>query len=302
MKRFIFTLAFIVCAFSTIILGASGFILWGLRLPRGILAFATGGVLSIAGGVYQTTLRNPLADPYILGVASASVFGAVLSSFFVPQAKVFFSLCFAFLTIALIFWMATKLTIPERLVLGGVVLNAFFAAMTLFLYAIQNPFSLADSVAHTLGYIPYIPLKETLGILAISVLSCVVLLIRSRRLDILSLGDDIAYSLGVEPSRERIIQIITATLPVAIVVSFSGPIGFLGLVFPHIVRFSISSLNAIVTSLSFLWGGSFLLICDFVARRIMSPAELPVGVITALGLSPVFLWVLKTVGFGKRAF
>jgi iron complex transport system permease protein len=198
--------------------------------------------------------------------------------------------------------MGRFLVLPERLVLGGVVLNAFFISATLFLYALANPFELLEAIAYTLGYVPYLSLAKSLIILGFVIGSFSILVPRSKNLDALSLGDDMAHSLGIQPVRERILQLAFSSVPVALCVSYCGPIGFLGIVFPHLVRFTVSGANRFVLKFSFLWGGFFLVLSDFFARKILSPSELPVGTITALGLSPIFLWVLRRVSWERRWF
>ena len=262
-----------------------------IRLPEALLSFSTGAILSIGGGVFQGVFRNPLADPYILGVSAGSALGTTLAIMFgIPQEPV--ALLFSLSTVGLIVVAGYCLRSNVKLLLFGVILNAFLSALILFIYATMPSESLQSAIFFTLGFISPVSITSSLVVFASSILMVILFTPISERLNAISMGDIISYFSGVSPSVERIIYIAIVSTITSIAVSKTGIIGFVGIVVPNMLRLlNIRSFKQIIP-LSFYVGGIFLLVSQFVAKTIISPIQLPVGVITAILGSPVFTFIL----------
>ena len=276
-------------------------ILWEVRLPRLLLAFLVGASLASVGVALQALLRNPLADPYILGISSGAALGAALAiQFGLTWAIGGFTavqLCaflFAAATIGAIYRIAVaEGRIPvQTLLLAGVIINAILSALILFITSLSDStsafrlfFWLMGSLV-TLGY-------DGLGALAVIVaLGIGVLCAQGRNLNLLSLGEDSAQGLGLDVERiKRVIFVTTAFLTGA-AVAVSGLIGFVGMIVPHAVRMVLGPDHRLLLPAAALVGGTFLAAADTVARSLWSPTELPVGVITALCGGPFFIYLL----------
>ncbi len=275
-------------------------ILFEIRLPRLVLGMLVGGSLGVAGASYQGVFRNPLADPYLLGVSAGAGFGAVLALGFgldlswgpfdtVPAAA------FAGALVAVLASMAIARgggASPATLLLGGVAMAALFSAAQT--YAIQqlDETRAREVLSWLFGQLNTTGWKQV-GLLLPYVVVCgVVLFIHRRHLDVLRVGDDEARSLGLDPARSRLVVIVAASLLTAAAVSVSGLIAFVGLVVPHIVRLLISHSYRVIVPLSALVGATFLAFVDIGARTLLAPSELPVGVITAFVGAPFFAVVL----------
>jgi iron complex transport system permease protein len=278
-------------------LGSSAAIVWQLRLPRVILALLVGGVLSMAGGAYQGAFRNQLADPYLLGIASGAGLGATIAivssenSALVPIAAFFGAILAVAITYALS--GADSVRSSSTLILGGVAVSSLFTAMQTFV-AQRNSNDIRQIYSWILGRLSTSGWTEVLSLLPYAIVSSIVLMAMSRRLDVLAVGDSEAQSLGLSPARTRFIIVVAASLATAAAVSVSGLIAFVGLIVPHAVRLIAGSSNRIILPLSFLYGGVFLALADLVARTLMSPAEIPIGVVTAFLGGPFFLYILRT--------
>jgi len=262
-----------------------------IRLPEALLSFSTGAILSIGGGVFQGVFRNPLADPYILGVSAGSALGTTLAIMFgIPQEPV--ALLFSLSTVGLIVAAGYCLRSNVKLLLFGVILNAFLSALILFIYATMPSESLQSAIFFTLGFISPVSITSSLVVFASSILMVILFTPISERLNAISMGDIISYFSGVSPSVERIIYIAIVSTITSIAVSKTGIIGFVGIVVPNMLRLlNIRSFKQIIP-LSFYVGGIFLLVSQFIAKTIISPIQLPVGVITAILGSPVFTFIL----------
>lgn len=276
-------------------------ILWEVRLPRLLLAFLVGASLAAVGVALQALLRNPLADPYILGISSGAALGAALAlQFGFGWAIGGFSavqLCaflFAAATIGAIYRIAVADgRIPvQTLLLAGVIINAILSALILFITSLADStgafrlfFWLMGSLA-TLGY-------AGLGALAVCVIVGIGLLGgQARNLNLLSLGEDPAQGLGLDVERVKRVIFVTTALLTGAVVAVSGLIGFVGMIVPHAVRMVLGPDHRLLLPASALVGGTFLAVADTVARSLLAPAELPVGVITALCGGPFFIYLL----------
>ena len=265
-------------------------ILFEIRLPRLVLGMLVGGSLGVAGAAYQGVFRNPLADPYLLGVSAGAGFGAVLALGFgldlgwgpfdtVPAA--------AFLG-ALVAVVAS----PATLLLGGVAMAALFSAAQT--YAIQqlDETRAREVLSWLFGQLNTTGWTQVWLLLPYAAVCGAVLFVHRRHLDVLRVGDDEARSLGLDPARSRLLVIVAASLLTAAAVSVSGLIAFVGLVVPHIVRLLISHSYRVIVPLSALVGAAFLAFVDIGARTLLAPSELPVGVITAFVGAPFFALVL----------
>lgn len=271
-----------------------------LRLPRVALALVAGGGLALAGAVFQAVLRNALAEPYVLGVAGGAAVGAVgavvsgLAA--IPGAVQLAALAGAIGAMLLVLRIAVRVgrTLDTRvLLLAGVVVGAFFNAVILLLLMLADVESFRSAVFWMMGSLAGASWRSA-GLLALYVLPSVILLLAlARALNLLAIGEETALFLGARVERVKLIAYFIASLLVAAAVSACGVIGFIGLIVPHAVRLAWGSDHRLLLPASALGGGTFLLLADTAARSIAAPAELPVGVITALVGVPVFVLLLR---------
>jgi iron complex transport system permease protein len=282
-------------------------VLLQLRLPRVVLAALVGGMLSLAGAAYQGVFRNPLADPYLLGAAAGAGLGATLVIAYVPGNAVgpvsvvpLAAFVGALTGVGLAYGLGALAGQGDgaaTLLLAGVAVASFLAAAQT---AVQqaNSESLRDVYSWLLGQLGAASWSTVGLMLPYAALSAVCLLATGRGLDVLSVGDDEATSLGIRPQRLRLLVLLAASLGTAAAVAVSGLIGFVGLVVPHIVRRLAGGSYRTVLPVSLLGGGAFLVAADLVARTVLAPAELPIGVVTAFVGAPFFALLLR-VGAGR---
>jgi iron complex transport system permease protein len=278
----------------------SGAIIFRIRVPRALLAALVGGGLAIAGVGFQALLRNPLADPYILGVSGGSAFFAIIGMIlagsigFAPVPG--FAFAGALIAIALVLLVArTEGRLPViTLLLAGVVVNAFFSALVMFILSISSTRHLPGAIYWMMGNLSE-KSYSTLAFVALYYAPAIaILLSRARDFNLLSLGEESAEQLGVKVEHSKLWTFLSASLITAVAVSVSGLIGFVGLMVPHILRLIFGPDHRLLLPASFLFGASFLVLCDLLARVIIAPAELPVGVITAVLGGPFFIWLLHS--------
>lgn len=278
-------------------------ILLQVRLPRLILAFFVGASLAMVGVALQALLRNPLADPFIIGISSGAALGAAIALLFGVGISV---LSVSALPVCAFGGALLSLVIMYRissvgfgfsiytLLLAGVVLNAIFSAFIMFLTSVADPNRAFGMYAWLMGSLTG-PDFSTLSVLALYLgLGLVILGKQAQSLNLLTLGEETARSLGVEVERVKKLVFIAAALLTGAVVSFSGIIGFVGLIVPHAVRLVLSADHRLLLPAAGFVGGMFLMLADTVARTVLSPSEFPVGVVTALVGGPVFLYLLTT--------
>jgi iron complex transport system permease protein len=276
-------------------------ILWQLRAPRVVLGALVGGMLAIAGGAYQGVFRNPLVDPYLLGVAAGAGLGATLAIAYGGSAVDSYDLLplAAFLGAALGVALAYALGsaggggTPTTLVLAGVTVVVFLTAVQTFVQQ-QHTQSLQEVYSWILGRLDTAGWHDVALVAPYVAVSSGVLLLHRRLLDVLAVGDEEAATLGVNVTRVRLVVVVFATVGTAAAVAVSGLIGFVGIIVPHAVRLAIGTSYRIVLPLSLLVGGGFLVLADVLARTVVSPAELPIGVVTAFFGAPFFAIVLRT--------
>ncbi|MFO0773786.1 MAG: iron ABC transporter permease [Nitrospiraceae bacterium] len=281
-------------------------ILWQVRLPRILLAFLAGGGLAAVGVALQALLRNALADPYVLGVSSGAALGVALAMLFgwgitigLAPTLPAFGFIGSVLTLGLLYRLArTHVRLPvQSLLLAGVILNAILTALIMFITSIMEPNRAAGLMAWLMGSLGG-PGAGMLTTIAVAVVAGVLLLMRQASiLNLLTLGEETARSLGVQTERAKARVFLIAALLTGAVVSVSGMIGFVGMIVPHAVRLVLGSDHRLLVPASALVGGMFLVLADTVARTLLAPAELPVGVVTALAGGPFFLYIL----LGRKA-
>jgi len=276
-------------------------ILFQLRLPRTVLVALTGAALAGSGGAYQGLFRNPLADPYLIGVASGAGLGAVIAMSIrwpytlggllaIPVA----AFLAAILTVILVYSLArVGRTAPTtNLILAGVALGSFASAVTSFLM-LRSQGDLHQAIAWLLGGGNLGGWDPILACLPYILVGLVVLVLMGHNLNVLQFGDEQAQQLGIPVEKVRWIIILAASLTTAAAVAFSGIIGFVGLIIPHIIRLAWGSDYRRLIPLSIISGAWLLLFADVLARVAIAPQEIPVGIVTALGGAPFFLWILR---------
>jgi iron complex transport system permease protein len=272
-----------------------------LRLPRTVLVCLSGAALAGSGAAYQGLFRNPLADPYLIGVASGAGLGAVIAMSFklpysqiglfaVPIAAFFGSL----LNVFIVYQMArVRRTVPTtNLILSGVAVSAFTTALTSFL-VLNTTGELRRALVWLMGGASMSGWQPVIAMLPYIGLGVGSLITVGHSLNVLQFGDEQAQQLGLNVPRTRAFIIVSASLTTAAAISFTGIIGFVGLVVPHVVRMIWGGDYRRLIPLAFINGASLLLVADIVARVILAPSEVPVGIITALGGAPFFFLVLR---------
>jgi iron complex transport system permease protein len=284
--------------------GVDATVLTQIRVPRVLLAAVVGAALATSGAAYQTVFRNPLADPYLLGVAAGAGLGVTVA-LALRAAQTSPSLpLFAF--VGAVIAVAVTLSLGGRLghdpvstVLAGVAVASFATAVQTYLQQ-RNSSVLRPVYSWILGQLTtagWDSLRMVGGYIAVAVGALIAL---GRRMDALLLNDDEAVSLGVHPRRMRMLTIAAATMATAAAVSVSGLIGFVGIVVPHVMRYLTGVASMRLLPAIALAGGAFLVVADLGARTLLSPAEMPIGVITAFVGAPFFLFVLRTRTVGVR--
>lgn len=276
-------------------------ILWQIRLPRVAAGFLGGSGLALGGAVFQAIFRNPLATPYILGVAAGASFGVAAAARLGLGLVVlglgmqsWSALAGALIAVGIV-WLVTRIR-PEAstttLLLAGVSLNFFFSSLILFL---QYTASFTDSyrvLRWLMGGLGGVDAAAVVQMAPFVVLGLAVVLGHGRELDLFATGAELAASRGVDVARTRTVLFVATSIMVGGVVAACGPIGFVGMMSPHICRLMLGPGHRMLLPASAVFGGAFLVVCDTAARTVIAPAELPVGVITAFLGAPFFLWLL----------
>lgn len=272
------------------------------RLPRVLSGALVGASLAAAGVVLQAMLRNPLATPFTLGVSSGGALGAMLAIAFgldvgllgvssIPIASFGGSL----LAMGIVYWLASSQKrglSTNVLLLAGVTLNSFFSALILFVQYMVDFTQSFRTIRWLMGDLDVGSYSPILAALPFIVAAFGVFAILPRTLNLLTLGEDVAAARGVEVVRAQRLAFLSASLATGAAVSLGGPIGFIGIIVPHLVRLMVGSDHRLVLPAAALFGAAFTVLCDLTARTIMAPLELPVGIITALIGGPFFLWLL----------
>jgi iron complex transport system permease protein len=274
-------------------------ILWQLRAPRVVAAALVGGMLAIAGSAYQGVFRNPLADPYLLGVAAGAGLGATVAIAFGPGSHQLVPVAaFAGGTGAVVLTYALgrsagRARATGALVLAGVTVTAFLTAIQTFVQQ-QRTDTLRDVYSFLLGGFSTSTWHDVAVTAPYVVVSSIVLVLHRRVLDVLALGDDEAATLGINVGRVRLLVVLAATAGTAAAVAIGGLIGFVGIIVPHTIRLLAGGSYRLLLPLSVIVGAGFLVFADVIARTVLSPQELPIGVVTAFFGAPFFAVVLRT--------
>ena len=278
-----------------------------IRMPRILMAALAGAALGASGTVFQAVLRNPLADPYILGVSGGAALGAFLATAVglqalapvlpVREAAAFLG---ASVTVGSLFLLSSAggrlLSYPMLLI--GVIMNTVYLAVILLIETVVDFTRLHGVRLWMIGSIPIEGYGLITGLSVLLILGVAGLSLSGRDLNLMSAGEDAARSLGVTVERTRLLTVLLASLITAAVVSVAGPIGFVGLIVPHAARLVFGPDHRLLVPASALTGAIFLMAADTAARTVMAPTEIPVGVITALCGGPFFLWLYRRQGGG----
>jgi iron complex transport system permease protein len=279
-------------------------IIWDIRMPRVVLAALVGSMLSLSGASYQGVFRNPLVDPYLLGVAAGAGLGATLvftlnrtgSSTWIIDPLPLSAFAGGMLAVFVTYVVGTAFggqKSASTLVLAGVAVTALATAVQTFV--LQRHTDVVRQVySWILGSLSSATWGDVRLVLPYVVVSSAVLFLHRRLLDVMRVGDDEATALGASVNRVRIVVVIAATLGTSAVVAVSGLIGFVGIIVPHAVRLLAGASYRVIVPLSLLVGASFLIIADIPGRVLQNPSETPIGVVTAFLGAPFFLLLLRT--------
>lgn len=273
-------------------------ILFQIRLPRILLAAAVGGSLATAGAAYQALLRNPLAEPYLLGISNGAAVGTMIALVFFGASEwtrpllAFTGALVSTLTVYRLARGRAGAT-PERLILAGVIVTTFLSSVIVFVTTLMDATRIRSFTFWLLGDLSGTTKALLPVAITIAVAGTLALTLYARSLNLLMLGERDAFDLGVEVSRVRVVVFIVASLLVGSSVAASGSVGYVGLVVPHLARLSLGSDNRISIPAASLGGALFVIVADTIARTIIAPRELPVGAITALIGAPLFIYLLK---------
>lgn len=279
--------------------------IWNVALPRACVAMVAGMSLAVAGVVMQAILNNPVADPYVTGISSGACFGAVAAivagASYASIATEFGIVADAFMgamvpaTIIILFSRRIGNS-PATMILAGIAISYFFNALVTYLMVMADVESLQEAYLWQVGSLSGISWHDLPVMLSVTLIGCLFFMVVARQLNVLTIGDKEAKTLGIDVSSFRTICLLMLALMAAVVISHTGIIGFIGLVAPHMVRLFVGSDNRYVIPLSMLAGALLLLLSDYLALTVSGVSDVPVGVITSLIGSPVFLLLLLRQG------
>ncbi len=270
-------------------------IVFGLRLPRIALAIGVGAALAIAGAAFQALLRNPLADPYVLGVSGGAALGSIIAIIFATElslSRPLFGFAGAAIATLVVYRLGRREDDPTHLVLAGVVMSTFLSSVIVLLTALAGDVKLRNITLWLLGDLSSGTTEGLVFVVVAAAIGAIVLATQSRALNLMMIGERDAFALGVETARVRWIVHLTASLLTGAAVAAGGAIGYVGLVTPHLVRLAAGSDNRLVIPASAIAGALLVLFADTVARTALAPRELPTGAITALVGAPIFIYLL----------
>jgi iron complex transport system permease protein len=281
-------------------------IVWQYRAPRMVLGLLAGAMLAVAGGTYQGIFRNPLADPYLLGVAAGAGLGATLAivnvsnNAAVPTWAPLLAFAGAMVAVTLTWIIGGRSmkSTPATLILAGVAVSALFTSAQTFLQQQSSTQSIARVYIWLLGSLASASWHSVDIVVPYVIVCSVLCVLAGRALDVMSVGDDEARSLGLSVRSLRLLVVGASSLGTAAIVSVVGLIGFVGIIVPHIVRLLVGTSYRRILPLSVIFGAAFLVLCDTVARTVMAPSELPLGVVTAVIGAPVFVVILSVRRMG----
>lgn len=277
-------------------------IIWNIRFPRVLLALCIGAALSLAGAAFQGLLRNPLADPYTIGVSSGASLGAVCVIYFQIQiigigtyTLPVIAILGGFVALLIVFGithLSNRGMAVETIILAGIIISSFIGAIVSLIIAVSNQEDMRSILYWLMGSVGMRSWGHLQLFMPFFVIGTVILLMHHRELNALAVGEESAQHLGVDVKKRKMVMLIGASLLTGASVAVSGSIGFVGLVIPHLVRLITGPNHRHLLPLSMLMGGAYLVLADLIARTIIAPKELPIGVITALIGAPVFAILL----------
>jgi iron complex transport system permease protein len=274
-------------------------ILFSIRIPRVLFAGVVGAALATAGVVFQALLRNPLADPFVLGVSGGASVGAIsgilLGAAALPFGIPLLAFAGALAATFLVFGTARRRTSlsSNTLLLAGVIVNAFTSAVVMFLLSVSSTSEVHNAVFWLMGDLGLASGRD-IGVAALVLLAAFALIYaHGRSLNLLVVGEETALRLGISVATTKKTLLAAASILTAVTVSLCGTIGFVGLIIPHMMRMALGPDHRLLLPASLLFGGGFLIVADALSRTLMAPAELPVGVITALCGAPYFVYLLR---------
>jgi iron complex transport system permease protein len=276
-------------------------ILWQLRVPRVVLGALVGAMLAMAGAAYQGVFRNPLADPYLLGVAAGAGLGVTIAIAYLPRSgwpidplppAAFAGGLVGVGATYLLGRSAARTRSTVALILAGVAVASFLTAAQTYAQQ-RNAETVQEVYVFILGTLSTVGWREVALVSPYVAASAVALLLHRRLLDVMALGDEEADALGIKAARVRIVVVLAATLGTAAAVAVSGLIAFVGIIVPHTVRLLWGTSYRLILPLSIAFGAAFLVGADLIARTLLAPAEIPIGVVTAFFGAPFFLFVLR---------
>ena len=270
---------------------------WDIRLPRVLVAFFAGGILSLGGLIFQSVFKNPMSTPYTLGVATGSTLGVAFAIVFGFGSMLsLFGFLGALLTVVILFGMTLKLQSYETnaLLLVGIALAFFYNASLMILFYLSDESQSFEIIRFTMGSVDVVGLERTLPIVLASLGLLGLSLFYRKELKLLLTSNDYAYLKGVNVKRVNTILLISVSLAVGVCVSLTGPIGFVGLITPHIIK-SIQKKSAEQLMISiFFYGGFFLVLSDLIARNLGANSNIPIGIITAFLGGPFFIYLIMS--------
>jgi iron complex transport system permease protein len=270
-------------------------IIFSLRAPRIALAMSVGAALAIAGAAFQALLRNPLADPYVLGVSSGAALGSITAIIFASQlsfSRPLFGFGGAMVVTLIVYRLGKREDDPAHLALAGVVMSTLLSSVIVLMTALADDIRLRNITLWLLGDLSSGATEGAIFVIVAALAGAAILITQSRALNLMMIGERDAFAMGVETARVRWITHLTASLLTGAAVSAGGAIGYVGLVTPHLARLAAGSDNRLVIPASALAGALMVLIADTIARTALAPRELPTGAITALIGAPVFIYLL----------
>ncbi|MBF0449896.1 MAG: iron ABC transporter permease [Candidatus Magnetomorum sp.] len=273
-------------------------IIWKIRFPRVLMAAMVGATLSLGGLVFQALLRNPLAEPYILGISGGAAIGGIIGillnlSRFPGVCATAFTGSMATLFLVVVISSGRAMLAKDSILLSGVILNAFCSAVITFLVSLVQDSKLHTIIFWLMGDLSQSDLRHV-GYLAIVLLPCFLLVFcMSHIMNLLLMGKNLAHSMGVRVKVSSLILVIVTSFMVSVTVSYCGLIGFVGLVMPHLLRMMLGPDHRILVPACILGGGAYMVLCDLLARTLPQSGEIPTGVITAMIGAPLFIYLLK---------
>lgn len=268
---------------------------WDLRVPRVVVAFFTGALLALSGLIFQSLFRNPMSTPFTLGVASGATLGTAFAIVFgLASFMALFGFVGALLTIVILFSITARLKAFETstLLLVGIALSFFYSAALMILFYISDETQSYEIVRFTMGTLDVVGFKAVVPIVAVSIALLLLALNYKREIKLLLTSYDNAFLKGVEVKKTNTILLVSVSIAIGVAVSVTGPIGFVGLIVPHILRSIYKKSADKLLHVTFFYGGIFLVLCDLISRNLGTASDIPIGVVTSFLGGPFFIYLL----------